>query len=364
MHVSWFWIKQRPQFLVEELSKKHKLTVVCLEDTYDAQKIQNASTGLPFVLTTIFLFSKKLQGLFVSKVNFYLKKIQLRFLIRKTEVVWLNTPTQFLHIKTLLQPGHVLVYDCKDDMAAFHESDPAVFQNIIAIEMSLCLKADLILASSDVLKSRIKERYAVDANVFVVNNGLSDQLFEHQQPAVLPGSLDFMLTDTTRVYVIYIGTISSWFDFDRVILAASQNTRCTFVLIGPADIPIPVHPSIIHVPPVQHSFVNSIMQFAHVLIMPFRITELVKAVNPVKAYEYISSGKPVILSSYSETAKFKDYAYLYTDDLSFSALINSAANHSLLPKKSPDECLTFAKENTWTKRGLYIQQLLQAHNGE
>ena len=344
--------------MVEELSKRYSITVACLEDAHDHDRIKQASLDLPFALKTIFLLGEKYRGTFFSTINFYLKKGQLLLLLQKSNVIWLNTPTQFLHIKPLMSPRHTLVYDCMDDIAAFQESNPVKMKQIQSIEKALCEKADLVMVSSEELKRRIKERYAIEKNVFLVQNGLSDQLFSQQQTIVLPLALHFMNQKAEKKFIVYIGTISSWFDFESLIFAANNNAACKFVLVGPADVSIPNHPSIIHIPPVQHKFIYSIMQASDVLIMPFKITELVKAVNPVKAYEYISSGKPVILSSYTETQIFEDYACLYTDSKSFSALISAAAEGLLHPKQSLEDCLSFARQNTWSKRGDYIEKLL------
>ena len=80
------------------------------------------------------------------------------------------------------------------------------------------------------------------------------------------------------------------------------------------------------------------------------VTELVKSVNPVKLYEYIYSGVPVISVKYGETEKFSDYIYLYTTTEEFLGLIDLVKQNKLKPKKPLGESVEFAKANTWQMR--------------
>ena len=47
------------------------------------------------------------------------------------------------------------------------------------------------------------------------------------------------------------------------------------------------------------------------LVMPFKLDDLVQAVNPVKLYEYVYSHKPAIAIHYAETEQFEQFVHLY-----------------------------------------------------
>ena len=93
---------------------------------------------------------------------------------------------------------------------------------------------------------------------------------------------------------MYVGTISEWFDFDLLISILDEYKTINAVLIGPSDVKIPKHDRIHYLGTVERKYIFNIMSHAWVLVMPFLINELVKSVNPVKLYEYIYMGKPII----------------------------------------------------------------------
>jgi glycosyltransferase involved in cell wall biosynthesis len=61
-----------------------------------------------------------------------------------------------------------------------------------------------------------------------------------------------------------------------------------------------------------------------VCLIPFRITELTLATNPVKAYEYLSAGKPVVSVGLPELQQFGDLVYRAQDSDDFIAQVSRA----------------------------------------
>jgi len=86
---------------------------------------------------------------------------------------------------------------------------------------------------------------------------------------------------------LYIGTISSWFDFESIILMLDKNESANFVLIGPVDISIPKHNRLHYFGTFSRDYLPFFMLNAHVLTMPFKVNQLIESVDPVKIYEYI-----------------------------------------------------------------------------
>ena len=102
--------------------------------------------------------------------------------------------------------------------------------------------------------------------------------------------------------------------------------------------------------------VFGIMKGADILLMPFKVTPLIKSVNPVKLYEYIYSGKPSLAPLYGESEKFSDYVYLYNSKEEFISIVNEILSQEWIHKKSPEECKLFASRNTWACR---VEEILK-----
>jgi glycosyltransferase involved in cell wall biosynthesis len=59
-------------------------------------------------------------------------------------------------------------------------------------------------------------------------------------------------------------------------------------------------------------------------IIPFKINPITEATDPVKLYEYLSGGKPVISVKLPELAPYRDYVYLADDAAEFAAKLDQA----------------------------------------
>lgn len=345
MHVSWFWIKQRPQFIAEELSKHFEVTVACMED-YNNQALLDKESSEHIKLVGFSIFNNKNNNNWISKINGWRKKKSLEKLIADNEVIWFNAPTQFTHARKLLQEKHFIVYDCMDDACAFL-SDDASRVPVKELESALCKNANQIFTSATQLKKVLQERYAPEAPIAVVNNAL---VYKEQIGTAIEKNIEELLNDNTYKHIVYTGTIASWFDFEAVIYFLEKNQSADCIVIGPTDTSLPKHGRLHFPGAVPHTQIAAILDRADALIMPFVVTILIESVNPVKAYEYIASGKPVILTRYAETICFESYAYLYKGAEELSNLVSSLCDDTLVSKKNREECVAFAKANTWTSR--------------
>lgn len=109
-----------------------------------------------------------------------------------------------------------------------------------------------------------------------------------------------------RPIVVYVGSIDVWFDSQLVIAAARRLPEVSFVLIGP---PRHVHPelkrikNIILLGPRDHALLPGYLQHADVGMIPFdrrNYPHLVDRINPLKLYEYLACGLPVVAVEWRE----------------------------------------------------------------
>ena len=163
--------------------------------------------------------------------------------------------------------------------------------------------------------------------------------------------------------MMYIGVISKWFDFETMCRALDSDKNLHLVLIGPSDTLIPKHDRIIQLGTIKRDYIFNFMQYANVLVMPFKVNELIKSVNPVKLYEYIYTGKPVIASRYGETEYFLPYVKLYENSDEFIRLLTEIEDKSL-DAEYKNKCINFLSNNTWDIRARVISEYLKNINIE
>jgi GT2 family glycosyltransferase len=87
-------------------------------------------------------------------------------------------------------------------------------------------------------------------------------------------------------------------------------------------------------------------------LIPFLLNQVTKATDPVKLYEYLSLGKPVIATDMAELSQCGDLLYIGKDAGEFARHLDTA-----LAERDPDlvqRRIEFARANTWTSR---VQQI-------
>lgn len=354
MHVPWSWIKQRPHFFAEFLDKDFDVNVVFKKPLKVSKNnlINKKNEGMSISSFFIFPFLripflKRLK--FLNYINYLLVRIQFPS-ISKNDTVWVTSYSMYSLIYKFLPSGVKLVYDCMDDELEFpHIKNNALILNeAFLMEKMLMKRANLILCSSEYLKNKIINRTGLNREILVVNNAIGIPIISKDLDANSK-LIDDKISAMDNVFM-YLGAISEWFDFEAILNLVEKEPSVNIVLLGPADVQIPVHNRIHHLGTVNRDYIFTLMSSAEGLIMPFKLNELIKSVNPVKLYEYIYMSKPIIATRYTETELFEDYIYLYSDMNEFHSCINGILQKKLFVKKNDSQNKEFALNNTWEVR--------------
>jgi glycosyltransferase involved in cell wall biosynthesis len=271
-------------------------------------------------------------------------------------MVWVSHPEIYAVMKKWLPPSVPMLCDCMDDCLEFSEvkSNPKKLKWLSGFEREMLDRADLIFASSANLRQALLNRYELQKQIVVVNNGVQIESAKSELP--MQDALNGLKQRGLHL-VSYIGTVSDWLDTELLIMALERFPSVAFTIFGPVDSRLPKHERIISFGPIEHKQVFTVMDASDALVMPFCVTPLIESVNPVKLYEYIYSGKPTLAVAYGETEKFSDYVYLYRDQAGFMTLMEMLVNGILPGKRSLESCRSFALSNTWESR---VQKMLQA----
>ncbi|MGE6667866.1 hypothetical protein [Paenibacillus xylanexedens] len=349
MHVDWDWIKQRPHFISEGLSENYQVDIFFVRNYLNMKKNSNNTLNAKIAskymikkvpLSSRFSLLKVLERLINHKVYKMLES-------KEYDIVWTTSPVilDFVDLKKLKK--RKLVYDCMDDVIEFYEQQNQKVEYLNK-EKSLIQCSDLIITSSDNLKDKMVERGASGA-IHVINNAYDKELVPARNNEVIP---------TAGKRILYIGTISNWFDFNIILKILDKYSDVMLLLAGPTDIKIPKHKSIEYIGVISHDKLFALSQTVDALIMPFQVNKLIESVDPVKVYEYIAFRKPTIVVEYGETLKFSEFVYLYKDYNSLEKIIKKLKDGQLaIP--SLKEVEKFLEGNTWEKRAIQIQTLLE-----
>ena len=355
MHVPWGWLKQRPHFLAEELARRFDVTVL-YKIPFRKSAVRNDTT-----LKLKYLWRLPLDRFrFVDRLNSILYRLQARILCRRYDIFWFTAPTYAAYFLPYIPSGAEVIYDCMDDMLEF-DYDSREKERIRRNEEALVRRANIVFVTSDYLKSKLESRYGRN-DLTVVNNAIHLYDGKLSDDPELPQNVLSFRSASGRVKISYIGTVSLWMDYGLMEYVSSQEKGVEFYIWGPVSTaPSTQCPEIHFCGSVEHRHVFDVMAASDILIMPFELNELILSVNPVKLYEYVSSGKLCLAPRYGETEKFRPYVRLYSGPEECLDIVRKFISGEVAPCGAED-CAAFARANTWERRADRICAVLAGEN--
>ena len=231
------------------------------------------------------------------------------------------------------QFGWRIVYDCMDLHAGFR----TVRRAVVAQEDALIAEADLVCATSSALEQHVLRKRG---DVLLLRNACD---FEHfaQTPR----------TSNARPVIGYYGAIAEWFDSSLVASVAARRPEWDFVLVGGTyggDLARLAALPNVSLPGEQayESLPEWLGQF-DVGIVPFKRCSLTDATNPVKLYEMLAAGKPIVSVPIPEVAALVPLVRLASNADELEREIDAALREE---EDAADARRAFAREQTWGQR--------------
>ncbi|MFN7922159.1 MAG: glycosyltransferase [Bryobacteraceae bacterium] len=237
--------------------------------------------------------------------------------------------------------GSRVVYDMMDDWQNW-PTEPLIGEENLADELELVRETDVLVVTA----GEFAERHAANRPApLLVPNGADFEFFHAAEPAG-------KLADIKHPIIGYYGAISSWFDVELVAETARLRPDFSFVLIGQVHAidpaPLAALPNVHLLGEKSYREIPAYLREFDVCLIPFRINELTRAVDPVKLYEYLSQGKPVVATPMTELEPHRGIIRLASTASEFASAIDAA----LLERAGElaEKRVEFASKNTWSAR--------------
>ena len=270
-------------------------------------------------------------------------------------VLWVGIPSPAVMEAIKHLPPGLVVYDCIDNFAAFHRNRPDIDET----EQRLASTAGIVFATSAELFEKMKR---INSQTFLVPNAVD--FIQFRTAAKLDGDPPPDMAPLGHPVLGYAGEIAEWFDSELVHDLAAQNPTWSIVLIGRIHVDIS---RILRLPNVHYlglksyADIPSYMRQFDVCLLPFKISPLTNAVNPIKFYEYLAMGKPVVSTPIREIQHYSD-----TVEIADRSEFTRAVKRALATSGDEDKIakrLKIAQDNTWDKRIEEIFRILDASLG-
>lgn len=236
--------------------------------------------------------------------------------------------------------GWKIVYDCMDHHAGFSTNAAPALRT----EDQLIRAADLVLATSHRLLQDVSR---FNNNCLLVPNGAD---FEHFR--LPPPEIPAELAGLPRPVIGYYGAIADWFDTRLVRDLALARPGWSFLLIGStrqADL-APLR-DVRNVYLLGEKPYRSLPAYLHrfdAAVIPFKKLPLTDATNPVKLYEYLSAGKPVVATRLDELSHYAGLIALAGSRDEWLDELERALRDT--SDEVARQRVEFARQNTWDER--------------
>lgn len=238
-----------------------------------------------------------------------------------------------------------LVYDCMDDWEAFGYVGAGAVREW---EQRLCDRADRIWVVSRHLQEKLADW---KDKVHYVPNGVDYPHFARARS--LREECDTAQAAAARApRLIYIGTLEHWFDARLVGEVARLLPDWQVQIVGPSKLDERQQAwldrgNICLLGRKDYHELPSLLAAASVAMIPFVLSDLIRGTSPIKLYEYLAAGVPVVSTPMPEVLPHVEPgAVVCADDpTEFARLVKEC-----VASGDPDRCQAIARECSWDAR--------------
>jgi len=268
-----------------------------------------------------------------------LEEVRARFQIDEAIAYVMIASWGDLALKARSRWGWRVVYDCMDEWESFPGIKPAILEG----ERRLVTESELVVVSA----ARLLEKWSAHAEKVVLARNAVDYDFYAGQTG--PNDLLFPVK---RPVIGYFGAIAEWFDLELMAFLARERPEYTFVLLGGVfnvDVAeLERMPNVRLLGQQPYELMPKYLYHFDVCLIPFRINAITEATDPVKLYEYLSGGKPVVAVDLPELRTYRELLYLARDSKEFLAALDVAVAED--DPEAIKKRRALAQSNTWPER--------------
>ncbi|MCF0055780.1 glycosyltransferase [Dyadobacter sp. CY356] len=310
--------------------------------------VPNLKIIIPPILFSINFLPEGLIFRMALKLNESLITTKLKAIISRYKIkdfIFINSFNfHYPDIAAKINPS-LTVYHCLDPMVlSFNRKHGVVSED------RLVKSSDLVICSS---KQLFLEKIRDNPNTYFVANAAN---LEHSSKALDP-ELPVLpiIADLKKPVIGYFGAIERRIDYHFLEIVIKDNPDKSFVFVGPEDkqfIPQWFYEAdnVSFTGSVAYEHMPSVIKGFDVALIPFQKDEVSNSIFPLKLFEYLGAGKPVVAIDFNpDLNEFtKGYVEFCSSPDHFSEAINTALRSDNDELRA--ERVAVAADNTWDNR--------------
>lgn len=290
------------------------------------------------------------------QVNRLLDRLAFR---RRKLVAWVHHPYQLEDMGLVRE--RVLIYDCYDDY--FSQALDYRLADLQRREAAILKRADLVFVASERLLRPMQDRAQ---HVHLVSNGVDVDFFSlaTQPETKVPGEIAIL----PRPVIGFVGKLTPRLDFQLLFRLAALHPEWSMVFIGaeedgrrsrsqPGYEDFRNAPNVYLLGPKSYETLPGYLKGYDVCLIPYVLDEFNLSSSPLKLYEYLASGKPVVSVDIPQVARLRPLVRIARNVAEFErAILASLAegNDKFLERR-----LEMAREGAWGRRAKQVLALVK-----
>lgn len=221
-------------------------------------------------------------------------------------------------------------------------------------------KSNIAVGSADKLIEEIEEIRGKE-NVAMITNGVQYDHWQYRSDEV-PEKLKDIVSKGNPI-IGYFGALAKWFDYELLKKIAKERPNYEIVLIGFLydnsfkDSKIDELENVHYLGIVDYKELNQYSQYFTISTIPFLLNDITESTSPVKLFEYMAMGHPIVTTDMRECRKYKSVLI----GKSHEDFIEKLDFALTLDKK--DEYYNYLKEealaNTWREKAAILDRLIE-----
>jgi len=242
-----------------------------------------------------------------------------------------------------------IIYDFVDDIDVFYGDKEKIKQG----HEYLLKNAKIVLATASKLVEEAR-KFRKDV-IYSPNGVVYDHFAEivYQKHVSSPEDL-LPIIEKQQPIIGYYGALARWFDYELFKTIATLRPGYQFVLIGP-DYDGTLEPAgIFNLKNVfwlgvkKYSELPEYLHFFDVATIPFLVNEITHATSPLKLFEYMAGGKPIVITPMRESMQYPGVLVASSPE----EFVNKLDEALHLPDDTQyiKEIKKLALQNTWESR--------------
>lgn len=294
-----------------------------------------------------------------DRLNYYLQRTFIKYYTRRLGfrniILWVTHP--FAQPFLDWEKRRLICYDRTEDFPELEEYTPLQKTWIKERDEDILKEADVVFTQTTAALERLSKRYP--------QSHLMPNALEPPTPDVVDNGPPKELDGLSRPYIGFSGTLGSRINSELLRHIAQKHPEWSIILVGQVYPVWRAQATKLSSLPNVHLLglkprwqLWSYLKVFDVCLIPFVVNPFTNSESPLKLFDYLSAGKPIVSTNLSGVSSFKNVVRIAHTKEEFVSNIEAAL------KEKDGELVRLRKElaaqNTWDIRARQMLEIIKS----